>query len=243
LDPGRQSIGSFHPITEGDWSEGTYFQPDTEQLCIAVNSNNINAVKGYICLNVEGVILRQYINKKKILNSILAQGTDVEARDPVGRTPLHIAVYANAKECAGLLLNAGARISSRLSDGRTPLHLAAQYGREDFINLLIEHGKNLPATKKDAPGATPAAGKKKAGKKANKMDEDEEDGDGEEEDEDKMEEDEEDQGDGEDGDEGDEGEGEGFFKKQKETKEKVKGPEEDKFDINFEDWDNVRQIF
>ncbi len=45
LDPGRQSIGSFHPITEGDWSEGTYFQPDTEQLCIAVNSNNINTVK------------------------------------------------------------------------------------------------------------------------------------------------------------------------------------------------------
>lgn len=53
LDPGRQSIGSFHPITDGDWSEGTYFQPDTEQLCIAVNSNNINTVKACVIMIID----------------------------------------------------------------------------------------------------------------------------------------------------------------------------------------------
>jgi len=139
-------------------------------------------------------------------------------------------------------LKAGAKISTRLNDGRTPLHLAAQYGREDIVNLLIEHSKVLAEKEKNQAAAAAQGGKAK--KKAHKMEEDDDDEDGgeEEDEEEKMEEDEE--GEGEEGeDEEEEGDGDGgggFFKKRKAEKEKERVKDEERFDINYEDWDNVR---
>lgn len=32
MNPGAQKIGSFHPITEGDWSEGALIQEENDSL-------------------------------------------------------------------------------------------------------------------------------------------------------------------------------------------------------------------
>lgn len=47
VNPGSQNarIGSFHPITEGDWTEGAYVSPVVEKMCIAVSQNDLMTIK------------------------------------------------------------------------------------------------------------------------------------------------------------------------------------------------------
>jgi len=72
----------------------------------------------------------------------LQEGTiDLNNRDHVGRTTLHVAIFAGATDIACDLIDAGARISARLADGRAPLHLAAQYDQTAVIKKLLEKNK------------------------------------------------------------------------------------------------------
>lgn len=48
VNPGQQStarIGSFHPITEGDWTEGAYITKEAERLFIAINKDDTETVE------------------------------------------------------------------------------------------------------------------------------------------------------------------------------------------------------
>lgn len=47
MNPGSQTarIGSFHPITEGDWTEGAYVSPIVEKMCIAVSQNDLRTIQ------------------------------------------------------------------------------------------------------------------------------------------------------------------------------------------------------
>ena len=133
INPGQQTqvqrIGSFHPITEGDWTEGAYINAATEQLFAAVNSNNVDKLK-----------------------KLLEEDVDINSRDATGRTLLHIAIMSNSTEAAAILIKKGARISAKMIDGRSPVHLAAQYNTPQILRLLIERGAELEesnANKKD----------------------------------------------------------------------------------------------
>jgi hypothetical protein len=73
-NPGRQEIGSFNPITEGDWSEMAYLG-SSEGLSQAIVDHDLTAVKQW-----------------------LAKGVDINKRDHTGRTPLHLAAMALTPE-------------------------------------------------------------------------------------------------------------------------------------------------
>ncbi|KAF8164738.1 hypothetical protein B0H34DRAFT_686396 [Crassisporium funariophilum] len=115
-DPGRQSIsGSFNPIDDGEWSEHAYIKP-TQKLFTAIAAHDRESVQ-----------------------RLLKGGEiDVNHRDHVGRTTLHVAILSKALEIACDLIDAGARITARLVDGRTPLHLASQYDEVTVIQKLFE---------------------------------------------------------------------------------------------------------
>lgn len=194
VNPGSQNarIGSFHPITEGDWTEGAYVSPIVEKMCIAVSQNDLVTIR-----------------------TCLEEGANINATDPVGRTPLIIASFVGAEAAARYLIVNGARISSKTSDGRTAMHVAAQYGHVGIVRLLLERGKVLalelaalkPADKKGEkkPAAKKSGGGKPMKKKVSKMDVEDEDDEGDE-DEDDGDMDEDDGGDEDEDDEGDEDE-------------------------------------
>ena len=72
VNPGAQGkVGSFNPITEGDWTQGAYISSTTEKYAQAINKNDLETVR--YCVEKEGC--------------------DIESRDAVGRTGLHIAGY------------------------------------------------------------------------------------------------------------------------------------------------------
>lgn len=129
-DPGRQSIsGSFNPIDEGEWSETAYIQA-TAKFFGAISKNDTITV-----------------------TQMIEDGEDVNRRDHVGRTPLHVAIISNSVECANILIDAGARMTARLVGGRASLHLAAQTGQTSLVKKMLARSAYNEAKSVEKPKA------------------------------------------------------------------------------------------
>ncbi|KAL1645066.1 hypothetical protein SLS61_008499 [Didymella pomorum] len=129
-DPGRQTIGSFHPLTDDDWTEMAYVG-NTARLCQAI---------------VDG-------DAEHVLDWLNQEGADPNERDYTGRTPLQLAVMSSTPEIVQILVDANARIVARMIDGRTALHLAAMRGDSAMVKALLirsEANEEKEEQKKDA---------------------------------------------------------------------------------------------
>ncbi len=134
-DPGRQTIGSFHPINDQDWCEMAYVG-NTARLCQAIIDCDFEAVQDW------------FSNEDAIEN--------VDQRDYTGRTPLHLAAMTSTPEITESLINKGARLTARLVDGKTALHIAAQRGNAAMVKALLdksEANEEEEARKEDAKKA------------------------------------------------------------------------------------------
>ena len=84
----------------------------------------------------------------------LAAGTDVNAKDKDGWTPLHPASYEGHQEIVELLIAKGADVNARVElgpqQGMTPLDSANNSGRTEIVSLLRKHGGK---TKKELEAA------------------------------------------------------------------------------------------
>ena len=70
----------------------------------------------------------------------LAAGTDVDAKDMIGTTPLHLAAWEGHKEVVELLIAKGADVNAQRDDGGTPLDWAIEWGKTKTADLLRKHG-------------------------------------------------------------------------------------------------------
>ena len=114
-DPGRQAIGSFHPLTSEDWTDQAYIG-NTQALCQAIVEGDVDYV-------------RKWIQTPNI---------DVNRRDHTGRTPLHLACQVASPDTVRCLVEGGARIVARLTDGITALHIACLRGNAAIVQILLE---------------------------------------------------------------------------------------------------------
>jgi ankyrin repeat protein len=114
-DPGRQTIGSFNPLTSDDWTDMAYVG-NTAGLCQAICDRDVAFVRKWCTL----------------------EGCSLDRRDHTGRTPLQLAVQCSSIEVVRCLIDNGARIVARLVDGMTALHIAAWRGNADMIEALLE---------------------------------------------------------------------------------------------------------
>ena len=89
------------------------------------------------------------------IESLIAAGAEVNARDEGGLTPLHRAAWPNDNPAIiGALVAAGAEVNARGGDGLTPLHVAATATASPaIIEALLDAGAD--ATARDAEGKTP----------------------------------------------------------------------------------------
>mmetsp|Transcript_25584 Transcript_25584/g.35190 ORF Transcript_25584/g.35190 Transcript_25584/m.35190 type:complete len:301 (-) Transcript_25584:147-1049(-) len=89
----------------------------------------------------------------RTIRTLLDEGTDINAADDVGRTPLLLAAYYGRTEMALLLLAGGARADATNSSGRTSLHLVAWNGHLEVATLLLDRGADKDAVDQggDAP--------------------------------------------------------------------------------------------
>ena len=70
----------------------------------------------------------------------IAAGTDVNAKDDNGYTPLHWPAGSGHKEVVELLIAKGADLNAKGDDGWTPLDLAVNFNRPEIADLLRKHG-------------------------------------------------------------------------------------------------------
>ena len=87
----------------------------------------------------------------EVVNALLADGADPNARNDKSWTPLHIAAsYNSATDVISALLEAGAEPNALGDDGWTPLHLAAHANAEPaVITTLVAAGADVGA--RDGP--------------------------------------------------------------------------------------------
>jgi ankyrin repeat protein len=90
---------------------------------------------------------------KDVVESLLANNAEVNARNSNGDTPLHDAVLKSHKQVAELLLNNGAEVNAKNQDGIMPLYMAARSGNKYVTKLLLTHGADVNA--KDNNGRAP----------------------------------------------------------------------------------------
>ena len=83
-----------------------------------------------------------------IVEALLRQGAEVDARDSAGFTPLSRAAFVGTGEVdvVRLLLDRGADVNAATQSGQTVLHHAVQRGDVEVVRLLLERGTDVGAT-------------------------------------------------------------------------------------------------
>jgi ankyrin repeat protein len=89
-----------------------------------------------------------------LVELLIANRADVDAKDRYGLTPLHFAAYDGYGDMADLLLANHAEVDAGSISGETPLHEAAHRGFNGMVELLLAYGANIDA--KNEKGETPS---------------------------------------------------------------------------------------
>ena len=81
-----------------------------------------------------------YLGDLKALEGHLAAGTDLDAVDAYGSTPLNVATTFDKTAFALRLIEAGADVNAPSAQGATPLHTAAFLCRTEIVQALLAQG-------------------------------------------------------------------------------------------------------
>ena len=80
---------------------------------------------------------------KDVVELLITEGADVNAKCDIGWTPLHLAAQEGHKEIAELLIAKGVDVNAKTVGEWTPMHSAASKGQKEIVELLIVEGADV----------------------------------------------------------------------------------------------------
>ena len=78
-----------------------------------------------------------------IVKTLIAAKADVNAKDNMGNTPLHLAAIVGYSTIAEALISAGADVNAQDQSKFTPLHFASLSGRLKILEMLLKAGADV----------------------------------------------------------------------------------------------------
>ncbi len=104
----------------------------------------INKWKGGNIMEDKNMLLAESRNgNTEAVKQLLEAGTDVNAKNNFGDTPLMLAARYGHNETVGLLLESSADINANNNYGWTALMWAARYGHTETVKFLLEKGADV----------------------------------------------------------------------------------------------------
>lgn len=92
--------------------------------------------------------------REEVVEILLRNGEEVNAKDIDGKSPLHLAALINNLPIARRLIAAGANVNCKSNSLlTTPLHIAAHHGYKKMVALLLQH--NAKVRSRNPKGPTP----------------------------------------------------------------------------------------
>ena len=110
----------------------------------------ITAKKLLFKIAIKEITVPTNLSLHLVLNSLIKNGTDVNAKDDEERTPLHLAIINRHLELGMFLIEYGANVNAKDNYGKTPLHYAAKKGYTEIAEVLVQEGADLNAKDMDA---------------------------------------------------------------------------------------------
>ncbi|MBW2412132.1 MAG: ankyrin repeat domain-containing protein [Deltaproteobacteria bacterium] len=121
--------------------QSDYGLPTTGKLD-ALTKKKLNLIKPAENLSLHDAVRT---NNTVEIEAMLSSGVNVDGRDKLGETPLHVAAVMGHKEVSTLLIEGGANVNAEDERGLTPLHAAAWMGHAEIVALLIANGADIHA--------------------------------------------------------------------------------------------------
>ena len=82
---------------------------------------------------------------RDMVELLLANKAEIDARDDFGETPLQLAAYKGQAMAAELLLASKADVNAQNNSGEAPLDLAAGEGAKEIVQMLLEKKAEVDA--------------------------------------------------------------------------------------------------
>ncbi|OQV13864.1 85/88 kDa calcium-independent phospholipase A2 [Hypsibius exemplaris] len=132
------SQNNFVPALSGPSSKSLQMQC-AEAMC-KVYSDHLDST----AIKFGGTPLHWCKTKAGVLK-FMACKVNIESRNDIGETPLHLQVMRSRLDCSIVLLSHGANIQVVDFKGNTPLHVAVIYGSLEIVKCMIVFGASITA--------------------------------------------------------------------------------------------------